>query len=115
MELETTQRRLSVRRDGLWHGRYRVGRLRRWTACRVLDVSMGGAAIEVHDEPRAPGTVLRFELRPVGVAVGPVRVRAEIRHVRRLVAGSAHVGLEFVDIPASERTTLDRMLRLFAL
>lgn len=114
MDIETSQRRASTRRPGLWHGRYRSGRLRRWTACRVLDVSMGGAAIEVDPDADVPAARVVLELRPVGSALDPVGVDAEVRHARRLETGAWHVGLRFGDLTPTQRDALDKMLRLFA-
>mgnify|MGYP000038168932 CR=1 FL=1 len=114
MDLETSQRRKSTRRPGLWVGRYRLGRLRRWTDCRVVDVSMGGVAIEIDPEVDVTGRLLTLELRPVGVALDPLIVRAHVRHARRTESGSWRVGLEFDEMPPAERAALDRMIRLFA-
>jgi len=114
VDVETSQRRQSARRPGLWVGRYRTGRLRRWTDCRVLDVSHGGAAIRVAAEAEVPSDRVVLELRTVGAALPPITVAATVRHARRLMDDEWHVGLEFTDLSPTDRTTLDRMIRVFA-
>ena len=113
MDIETTRRR-SARRPGLWHGRYRRGPLHRWTPCPVLDVSVGRGSFEVPAGQAPRAERLQLELRPVGSALPPLTVRADVRHVRPRMEGGSVVGVEFRDLRPRDQSALDRMIRLFA-
>jgi hypothetical protein len=78
---------------------------RRWTDCHVIDVSAGGAALELNDPAIHPGTRLALEVREIlGEVVGIV-FDAEVKNIGR-TEGGFRVGVEFVDVGVFERAVL---------
>ena len=80
-----------------------------WRACRVLDISRGGAGVELFDttvdEARKHRVVLEFELAPA-----VFRLRGEVRHASLSDEGAVHAGLQFATLTALERYMFDSLL-----
>jgi hypothetical protein len=110
----TSYRRRAERQVGLWYGRYRTGFLRPFVECRLFDVSILGAAMEL-EEPYQPGRRLRLEVRCMGSALDSVRLRAQVRHCRPLPTGLWRVGVEFVDASRTRRAYLLRMIQRYSI
>jgi PilZ domain len=100
-----------LRREVDWVTRYMLegNRDQVWRECRVLDVSRGGAGVELSgttvEEARAHRVVLEFEV-PLAV----LRLRGEVRHVGPGSDGGVHVGLQFASLTALERDMFDSLL-----
>jgi PilZ domain len=110
-QTQHVQARRVLRREVDWVTRYMLegNRDQAWRECRVLDVSRGGAGVELSDttldEARAHRVVLEFEIPPA-----VLRLRGEVRHAGPGSDGSVHVGLEFASLTALERDMLDSLL-----
>ncbi len=80
-----------------------------WRTCRVLDISRGGAGVELCnttvDEARTHRVVLEFELAPA-----VFRLRGEVRHASQGDDGTVHAGLQFTSLTALERHMFDSLL-----
>jgi hypothetical protein len=100
-----------LRREVDWTTRYMFEGTRDqdWRACRVLDISRGGAGVQLFnatvDEARAHRVVLEFELAPA-----VFRLRGEVRHASLSDEGAVHAGLQFASLTALERDMLDSLL-----
>ena len=110
-QTQHVQARRVLRREVDWVTRYMLedNRDQAWRECRVLDVSRGGAGVELADttldEARAHRVVLEFEIPPA-----VLRLRGEVRHAGPGSGGSVHVGLEFASLTALERDMLNSLL-----
>jgi hypothetical protein len=100
-----------LRREVDWQTRYMFEGAgdQEWRTCRVLDISRGGAGVELFattvDEARTHRVVLEFELAPA-----VFRLRGEVRHASLSDAGTVHVGLQFASLTAIERYMFDTLL-----
>jgi hypothetical protein len=113
--MRPTDRRIFPRYDApaTWSARYLapessdVG----WRDCRVLDISRGGAALEIGQQDPVEG-VVALELYAFGDSPRNIALNAEVRHATPLSSGAKRVGLEFVGLGAAEEQLLDLLLRL---
>jgi c-di-GMP-binding flagellar brake protein YcgR len=121
------KRRRGRRESAGWHGRYLPvdSPGRDWSRCRVLDVSTGGAGLEllgpVHQAggqagDRAGARVgarvgdrVVVDLQLVRSNMARVTLTGEVRHTTRTPVG-VRVGLRFVDVGELERALLDRLV-----
>jgi hypothetical protein len=105
------QARRVLRREVDWVTRYMFegSREQEWRECRVLDVSRGGAGVELSgttaEEARVRRVVLEFELPPA-----VLRLRGEVRHASPCSDDGVFVGLQFASLTALERHMLDSLL-----
>ena len=108
---QQVQARRVLRREVDWVTRYMFegSREQVWRECRVLDVSRGGAGVELSgttvDEARVRRVVLEFELPPA-----VLRLRGEVRHASPCDDGSVFAGLQFGNLTALEHDMLDSLL-----
>jgi len=108
---EQVQARRVLRREVDWATRYMYegSREQVWRECRVLDVSRGGAGVELTgttvEEARVRRVVLEFELPPA-----VLRLRGEVRHATPCSDGGVFVGLQFGNLNALEHHMLDSLL-----
>ncbi|HTZ07893.1 MAG TPA: PilZ domain-containing protein, partial [Acidimicrobiales bacterium] len=74
-----------------------------WQACRVVDVSPGGAGLELGPAgpPLVPGEAVAIE----------IRLSAEVRHVSA-VPGGVRVGVQFVGLTEVASRYLEAMSKL---
>jgi len=82
-----------------------------WRDCRVLDISRGGAALEIAPHDTVEG-IVALELYAFGDTRRNIAVSGEVRHSTRLPSGAKKVGLEFTGISESEEQLLALLLRL---
>lgn len=105
------QARRVLRREVDWTSRYMLEATRdqSWHGCRVLDVSRGGAGVELSgvtvDEVRDHRVVLEFEIAPA-----VLRVRGAVRHAAVGSEGGVHVGIQFDNLSVLERDLLDSLV-----
>jgi hypothetical protein len=89
--------RAAPRRLTNWRGLYMIvgDPEARWRKCRVVDVSPGGAGLELFDavpeETQGQRIVLALE------------VQSEVRYTRAGLEEELHVGTQFVDLSEDER------------
>jgi len=113
------KRRRGRRESAGWLGRYvpveDAGR--DWSRCRVLDVSTGGAGLEllgpvaqaVHQAGARVGDRIVVDLQLVRSNMARVTLTGEVRHATRIPIG-VRVGVKFVDVGELERALLDRLV-----
>ncbi len=86
---------------------------RDWSRCRVLDVSTGGAGLELlgpADQAGARvGDRVVVDLQLVRSNMARVTLTGEVRHATRVPIG-VRVGLRFVDVGELERALLERLV-----
>jgi len=113
------KRRRGRRESAGWLGRYvpidSPGR--DWSRCRVLDVSAGGAGLDLlgaddqaGDQPGARvGDRIVVDLQLVRSNMARVTLTGEVRYVTRIPL-AVRVGVKFVDVGELERALLDRLV-----
>lgn len=80
-----------------------------WSRCRVLDVSIGGAALELFGPAVAVGDSVVVDVQLVRNSVARVTLTGKVRH-ESTVDGNQRVGIEFVDVSDLEHALLRRLL-----
>jgi c-di-GMP-binding flagellar brake protein YcgR len=80
-----------------------------WSRCRVVDVSMGGAALELFGPNVAVGDSLVVDLQLVRNSVARVTLSAEVRREAN-VNDIQRIGIQFVDVSDFEDALLRRLL-----
>ena len=117
------KRRRGRRESAGWLGRYVPVETpgRDWSRCRVLDVSTGGAGLELlgpddqaGDQAGAQpgarvGDRVVVDLQLVRSNMARVTLTGEVRHVTRIPLG-VRVGVKFVEVGELERALLDRLV-----
>jgi c-di-GMP-binding flagellar brake protein YcgR len=110
----SSQRRRAIRHPAAWSGRYQIEESpeRGWRDCRVIDVSMTGAAVEPFGlgPDEIPEGTLGLDLVPMPDVPEHLHLRGDIRHRTRTSAGRVRVGIEFVGLSTRERDQLQRLL-----
>jgi len=106
-------RRSLPRQFADWEGRILVEEglegepVRAWQTCRVVDVSPGGAGVEVLD-PDA-------DLHEGDSVVIEIRLHGQVRHASRIDDGTdeaLHVGVQFVGLTERSRDYVESMTSL---
>ncbi|HEY3672659.1 MAG TPA: PilZ domain-containing protein [Acidimicrobiia bacterium] len=109
------KRRSGRRESAGWLGRYVPVESsgRDWSRCRVLDVSTGGAGLELLGPGDQAGALVGdrvvVDLQLVRSNMARVTLTGEVRHATRIPVG-VRVGLRFVDVGELERALLDRLV-----
>ena len=80
-----------------------------WSGCRVLDVSIGGAALELFGPVVTVGDSVVVDVQLVRNSVARVTLTGEVRH-ESTVDGNQRIGIEFVDVSDLEHALLRRLL-----
>jgi len=108
------RRRRARRETAGWLGRYvplgssgSTGR--DWARCRVLDVSAGGAGLELLGSGAALGDRIVVDLQLVRSNMARITLTGEVRHVT-VTASGARVGVKFVDAGELEHALLLRLV-----
>jgi hypothetical protein len=105
------QERRVLRREVDWATRYLLegSRDQQWRPARVLDISRGGAGVELFgtspDQTRDHRVVLEFDL-PAAM----LRLYGDVRHLSPGDDGGVHVGLQFAGLSVLERDMLESLL-----
>ncbi len=118
------RRRRGRRQEAGWLGRYAIGPPGRhdwdvsptaaldWARCVVVDVSRGGAGLELHGPPVGVGDRLVVDLQLLRSNMAGVTLTGVVRHCGDVRDGDRpRVGLEFVDVSDLERALLQRLLK----
>jgi hypothetical protein len=95
-----------------WAGRYRLADrdVALWHDCLVVDVSLGGAGLELFG-PTPSETLVTVELCRIGSQPNGLQLRARVRHAGETPDGTARVGVEFEALSDLERALLDSLVR----
>lgn len=80
-----------------------------WSRCRVLDVSVGGAGLELLGHGARVGDLLAVDLPLLRSNLSRVTLTGEVRHVAP-VPGGVRVGVRFVEVGDLERALLLRLV-----
>jgi hypothetical protein len=85
-----------------------------WHECRVIDVSLLGAGIEVFGFARRDvvGERLAVEVEDPAGSSFMVRFVGEIKNVRDEPRGRVRLGLEFLDLSTNERAIIDLLQQM---
>ena len=95
-----------------WDARYRLDSHGPWVACRVIDVSLDGAALELPENINAPRSRLIFlELLWGDETSGGVALRADVRSLSFAPNGHHRVGVMFVNVTSLEHQFLVDMIK----
>jgi hypothetical protein len=99
----TKERRVAPRQVAEWVGRYRLEHdpEGRWRYCRFVDISTSGAALNLSDTTPEETQDCRI--------VVEVTLRADVKHIQVVDAGTSRVGVQFVDLSAGEIAHLDEL------
>jgi PilZ domain len=109
-KMANTQRRSSPRYPADWSARYRGDPNAEWRACRIIDLSEHGAAVELR---LAPGTSveprLQIEISSLVRDEAGVVLWGDIRHQTPTGSDRLLVGIEFAPI-GNDQANLLRLL-----
>jgi hypothetical protein len=95
-----------------WGARYRLDSHGPWLACRVIDVSLDGAALELPEDGYAPRSRLIFlELQCGDEPPSSVVLRADVRSLSFATNGHHRIGVMFVNVTSVERQFLVTMIK----
>jgi c-di-GMP-binding flagellar brake protein YcgR len=106
------QRRRDDRRYGRWEARYRPEHAPRWNPCHVVDLSLGGAALELPTTVEQPDGRLEVDIRPGREGVEGFVLRGQVRYVLRNRRREPRVGVEFDEMSEIERHVLNDLMSL---
>lgn len=112
--MRRSERRRAPRSISDWVARYRYNPNSEWRSCRVVNVSVDDAAVELDDVLRHEPVTGRFYLQISSVAgdeVG-VTIRADPRHHVRSADGRPIAGIEFDTLRSEERDLLRLLVAL---
>jgi hypothetical protein len=112
--MTVTDRRSSPRHHADWAATYRFDPRVPWRHCRVIDVSLDGAAIELYgtddDEPLTGG--LYVQVGSVVEDEQGIVIRTMARRQVRMASGRVIVGVEFGTLHPDERQLLQLLVSL---
>ena len=107
----THDRRRSMRLAAGWQGRYTLHhRHDDPYQCRVVDISLGGAALELFDPAPLEGAGIRVEFRSQSLPAG-LRLRARARHMGPSTSTGMRIGVEWHDLTRAQTTMLNAILK----
>jgi hypothetical protein len=104
-------------RSAGWGATYRIGADQAWAECRLLDITLTGARVELSgDVPDDAAAQLPFTLQIDSIADDEVGIamQAVIEHVERAADGTVVADVEF-HARREERLLLHLLVRLHAL
>jgi c-di-GMP-binding flagellar brake protein YcgR len=107
------EHRRSERRPADWIADYMIeGRTEDgWHPCRITDLSLGGAALElVGSRPAQINRRLVIDLRTADGESQDIQLRGEIKNQTVTEDGTIRVGVEFVEPTELERSILESLL-----
>ena len=99
-----------LRREVRWPARYRPELASTWTPCRIIDVSLDGAALALPVGAPAPTGVVIVDVLSIGHRAR-MSLRAEVRNSSRSPQGFERVGVRFASPTFLERRGLERLLK----
>ena len=102
--MDSADRRRTPRHPAGWTGRYLVEqRQDGWYDCRMVDVSLGGAALELFGPAPLFGAGLRIEIPEIGPAFAGVQLRGSLRNLRPSALTGIRTGIEWGPLTRAER------------
>jgi len=107
--MDTTQDDAHSRREVRWPARYRPQLDSTWTPCRIIDVSLDGAALALPAGVVAPTGVVIVEVLLTDYRAR-ISLRAEVRNAKLTPQGFERVGVKFESPTIVERRVLEELL-----
>jgi len=90
-----------------WDARYRLDSHGPWLTCRVIDLSLDGAALEFPENVSVPRSrLLLLDLQCGDKPPGDVVLRADVRSLSFSPNGHHRIGVMFVNVNSLERQFL---------
>jgi hypothetical protein len=93
-----------------WNARYRLDSHGPWLTCRVVDVSLDGAALELPENVSTPRSRLLFLELGCGEETSSVALRADVRSLSFAPNGHHRIGVMFVNVTSIEHQYLVNMI-----
>ena len=95
-----------------WDARYRLDSHGPWLTCRVIDLSLDGAALELPENGYAPRSrLILLDLQDGEQPPGDVALRADVRSLSFAPNGHHRVGVMFVNVNSVERQFLADVIK----
>jgi hypothetical protein len=97
-----------------WTAKFRLAESDQWRACRLIDISQTGAALDPCEstEGTSPGAQIEIELAVPEKFADSIRFLGTIRHVTRTATGDAYMGIEFTGLTRLDTELLELLVRL---
>ena len=110
----THDRRRSVRQPAGWHAHYALDdRPEDNYTCRMVDISLGGAAFELFGPAPLTGARIRITLRAAAdLLADGVEFAAIARNTRAGTGSGVRVGIEWQDVTGNQAALLNLLLKL---
>lgn len=110
----THDRRRSARMPAGWHAHYALDDLREDRyLCRVVDVSLGGAAFDLFGPAPLNGARIHITLRAAADLLSDgVEFAAIARNMRASTGSGIRVGIEWQDVTGDQAALLNLLLKL---
>jgi c-di-GMP-binding flagellar brake protein YcgR len=94
-----------------WQGRYTLDeRPNDGYQCRVVDISLGGAGLELFGPAPLENAGIRVEFRSASLPTG-LRLPARARHMGPSTSTGVRVGVEWHDLTRAQTTMLNAILK----
>ncbi len=98
-----------------WDARYRLDSHGRWLTCRVIDLSIDGAALELPENVSVPRSrLLLLDLQYGDEPPGDVVLRADVRSLSFSPNGRHRIGVMFVNVTYVECQFLENTVKRMA-
>jgi hypothetical protein len=95
-----------------WDARYRLDSHGPWLTCRVIDLSLDGAGLELPENVSAPTSrLILLDLECCEERPGDVALRADVRSLSFAANGQHRVGVMFVNVNSVERQFLADVIK----
>ena len=109
---ERREERREVRVQVGWHARYRLDSHGPWLTCRVIDLSVDGAALELpEDAPSPTSRLILLDVQCGETPPGDVVLRADVRSLCFAPNGRHRIGVMFVNVNSVEREFLSGVIK----
>ena len=95
-----------------WHARYRLDSHGPWLTCRVIDLSVHGAALELPEDASSPTSrLILLDVQCGETPPGDVVLRADVRSLSFAPNGRHRIGVMFVNVNSVEREFLSGVIK----
>jgi hypothetical protein len=108
--MDTPNRRRSIRQPQGWVARYLVDDREDWYQCRVVDVSLGGAALELFGPAPLQDGGMLVELQPAGEYRIGLQLHGQMRDLTDGGDRGIRVGIDWAVLSNTEREQLALLL-----
>jgi hypothetical protein len=97
-----------------WTAKFRLEESDQWRACRLIDISQTGVALEPFEstEGVSPGAKIEIDFAVPEKFVDSFRFLGAIRHMTRTATGDVYMGVEFTGLTRLDTELLELLVRL---